>query len=279
LGINSNRLFRIFKYAVYAFLAFNVYVFWSEEVLSAALQFPDGMGPSQIIGSYPATIDTAAWVVLLLIFELETYVLDDEQYTPALTRTLQGIRLVCYAFVFYALYGYIVKLAFVYQTVQFVGLSDLCSLVANGWSYAVDLDEYQQLTLANCATISDATAFSRFEGLPAVVDQTGLTDIHYLAWVDVLNASGWVLVVFVLEADVWLQERSRYVGAALRTSQTIKFVLYSVLLLALFFWAVKGDFVDYWDSALWLLAFVFIELNVFEWRQEAKETVIHSPIS
>ena len=25
---------------------------------------------------------------------------------------------------------------------------------------------------------------------------------------------------------------------------------------------------DFWDAFLWLVAFVFIELNVFEWRQE-----------
>ena len=47
------------------------------------------------------------------------------------------------------------------------------------------------------------------------------------------------------------------------------------LILLLFFaavyWGIKGDFVDFWDAFLWLVAFVFIELNVFDWRQEALE--------
>ena len=33
----------------------------------------------------------------------------------------------------------------------------------------------------------------------------------------------------------------------------------------------KGDFLDFWDAALWLFAFVFIELNVFEWQQEIRD--------
>jgi hypothetical protein len=251
LSINSNRLFRLFKYAVYTLLAINIYIFWSEEVLAAAMQFPDGIHLSQLIGSFPATIDTAAWVILLLVFELE-----------------QGIRIVCYAFIIYALYGYIVKLAFVHQTTQFLGLSDLCTLVSSDWSYATSLDEYVQLTAANCATISDAGSFVRFDSTPAVVDHSGLINIQQLAWVDVINAAVWLLIVFVLEADVWLQERKRYVGAALRTSNMLKVVLYSALLLAAIFWGFKGDFVDFWDAFLWLLAFVLIELNVFKWRQE-----------
>ena len=33
-------------------------------------------------------------------------------------------------------------------------------------------------------------------------------------------------------------------------------------------WGYAGDFLDFWDAALWLFAFIFIELNVFEWQQE-----------
>jgi hypothetical protein len=31
---------------------------------------------------------------------------------------------------------------------------------------------------------------------------------------------------------------------------------------------MKGDFIDFWDAFLWLVAFVFIELNIFNWNQE-----------
>ena len=103
-----------------------------------------------------------------------------------------------------------------------------------------------------------------------VLDAASNTEIVRLAWVDVINAGVWLLVVAVLEIDVWLQEHHRYEGLALKASNAIKFVLYSMLLLAAIYWGFKGDFVDFWDAFLWLVAFVFIELNVFEWREEDK---------
>ena len=147
-------------------------------------------------------------------------------------------------------------------------ISDLCSLVAGGWSYAATLDEYVAITAANCSNWTDASSFLRYRDLPAVVDVTGSIEIIRLAWVDVINAAVWILVVVVLEIDVRLQERDRLEGIALRISNSAKFVLYSTLLLAAVYWGVKGDFVDFWDAFLWLVAFVFIELNVFEWRAE-----------
>jgi hypothetical protein len=278
LSINSRTLFQLFKYLVYALLAFNIFVFWSEEHLAAIVQFPGGVGPADLIDAYAATIDTAAWVVLLLMFELETYVLEDHHYSPLVTRGLQAVRVLCYTFIVYAFYGYFVNLSFIYQATSLVGVTDLCTLVSDGWSYAIDLDEYAEVTTANCTTFSDAGVFHRFAGITAVVDSTGLADIRNLAWVDVINAAVWLLVVVILEIDVRLQERNRFDGAVLRISNAFKVVLYLTLLCAAIFWGFKGDFVDFWDAFLWLVAFFFIEMNVVEWRQEIKEQAQHSEI-
>lgn len=276
MNINSSRLFQLSKYVVYALLAFNVYVFWAEEVLAATVQYSGGVGLAHMIDAYAATIDTAAWVVLLLMFELETYVLEDHHYNPFVTRSLQTVRVLCYTFIIYAFYGYIVNLSFIYEALPLASVSNLCTLVTDGWSYAVDLDEYAAITAANCSSFSEASSFYRFAGISAVVDATGLTDIRNLAWVDVINAAVWLLVVVILEIDVRLQEHNRFDGAVLRISNAFKFVLYSALLLAAVFWGFKGDFVDFWDAFLWLVAFFFIELNVVEWRQEIKEHAVQS---
>ena len=266
--MNSSKLFQLFKYSVYVFLALNVYLFFAEEILAARVQFPQGVPLGDTILAFAATIDTAAWVVLLLMFELETYVLEDHHFSPVVTVTLQGVRVLCYVFIIYAFYGYIINLTFINQTIPYPAVTDMCDLVADGWSYAVDIDEYTQLTAANCNSFTDTTMFYRFKDMFAVVDAQGLRDIRYLAWVDVINAAVWLLVVIVLEVDVYLQERNRFEGFALRASSLSKYVLYSLLLLAAIYWGIKGDFVDFWDAFLWLVAFVFIELNVFEWRQE-----------
>ncbi|MGI9238893.1 MAG: hypothetical protein ACR2QZ_15950 [Woeseiaceae bacterium] len=265
---NSNALFQLFKYVVYVLLGMNIYWFFDEESAAAALQFSSGVNAEDLIEAYSSTIDTAAWVVLLLMFELETYVLEDRHFTKTVTWSLHGLRVLCYAFIVYAFYGYIENLIFHYETTPIASVSSLCALVPENWSWAATLDEYVPLTSTNCGAVSDASVYYQFKDMTAAVDAEGLKDIRYLAWVDVINAAVWLLVVLVLEIDVRLQERGRFEGRALKTSNAIKVVLYSVLFLAAIYWGFKGDFVDFWDAFLWLVAFVFIELNVFEWRKE-----------
>ena len=268
MSINSSRLYPLFKYTVYALLTLNIYLFFIEEHAAAELQFANGIAMLDIIEAYSATIDTLAWVILLLMFELETWVLEDEQFTRRVAWSLHGLRALCYVFIVYAFYGYVANLQFVADVVPLAGITDLCALATDNWSYATTLDEYAAITAANCGDWSDATSFLRFRDLPAVVDASGSTEIIRLAWVDVINSAVWLLVVLVLEADVRLQERNRLEGLALQASNAAKFVLYTTLFLAAVYWGLKGDFVDFWDAFLWLVAFVFIELNVFTWRAE-----------
>jgi len=268
MNSNGYRLFQLFKYAIYALLAFNVYLFFVEEWAALSTRFAYGVSLAEIIEAFPATIDTASWVVLLLMFELETYVLDDRHFTPGVRISLHALRASCYIVILYALYGYLSKALFLTDAVPVDGISDLCSLVGDRWSYAADLDEYVPLDFSNCIEFGGSANYLQFRGLNAVVDPSGYTAIMRLAWTDVINAAVWVLVVLVLEIDVRLQEHNRLRGLVYRVSAAAKFLLYSILLLAAVYWGIKGDFVDFWDAFLWLVAFVFIELNVFEWRKE-----------
>ena len=271
MTVDRLKVFHYFKYTVYALLTVNVYLFFSEEWAAVSHRFADGLAPGDIIEAFAASIDTAAWVALLLMFELQTFVLTDEQATRRTTVTLHVLRAFCYIVIVFAFIGYVTKLVFLLGATPLTGTTDLCSLVPGEWAYTIDLDEYDGITAANCAGFSDATSFFQLTGLQAVVDQRGLTDITRLAWVDVINAGVWLLVVLLLEIDVRLQERGKFEGLALRISNLSKYALYSILLLAAVYWGIKGDFVDFWDAFLWLVAFAFIELNVFEWRKESLE--------
>ena len=271
MTLNRGNVFQLFKYAVYTLLTVNIFIFWREEFLAAQLQFSGNVPLLDMIEAYAATIDTAAWVVLLLMFELETYVLEDRHFTPPVRYSLHGIRFVCYVFILYACYGYLVNLAWAYDVAVLPTLSDLCSVAGEHWSYAVDLDEYTALTTANCSTFSSDSVFYQFAGISALVDHTGLVEIQRLAWVDLINAIVWILIVVILEIDVRLQEREMLVGMAFRISSGLKLLFYSMLFFAAVYWGIKGDFVDFWDAFLWLLAFFFIEMNVVEWRAEDLE--------
>ena len=267
--MTRSRLYQLFKYTVYGLLTLNIYLFFIEEWAAAPHRFSDGIVLTDIIIGFAATIDTAAWVVLLLMFELETYALADHHFTPRVTFSLHGLRVICYGFILYAFYGYVTKLIFLLGIAPAPGIVDLCSLTADQWAYAVDLDEYVAITKANCGALTSSTTFFGFPEMNAVVDQAGRTDIIRLAWVDVINAGVWILVVIVLEIDVRLQERGLLSGIAQRISNASKYILYSLLFLAAVYWGVKGDFVDFWDAFLWLVAFIFIEMNVVEWQHES----------
>ncbi|HUD97844.1 MAG TPA: hypothetical protein VMO24_09890 [Woeseiaceae bacterium] len=271
MNIDRYKIFHAFKYTIYALLTLNVYFFFAEEWAASSHRFSDGIQFGDIIEGFAATIDTVAWVILLLMFELQTSVLADNAVGTRVSRAMHFMRAICYAFIVYAFYGYLSKLLFLLGAEPLPSIVNLCELTGGNWTYAIDLDEYEIITMANCATLSEANVFQQLSGLNAVVDQSGLTDIVRLAWVDVINSGVWLLVVFLLEFDVRLQEHHQLAGTALRISNWCKYVLYSILLLAAIYWGVKGDFVDFWDAFLWLVAFVFVELNVFEWRQETLE--------
>ena len=268
---DRGRLYQLFKYVVYAALTANIFIFFSQESAASPYRFADGFALEEIILGFAATIDTVAWVVLLLMFELETYVLDDNRFTPRVTWSLHGLRAVCYGFIVYSFYGYTSKMISLSGMAALPGVNDLCSLADGAWAYSVAYEEFVVITLNNCSSFSDASVFLKFPEMTAVIDQTGYRNTMGLAWVDVINSAVWLLVVFVLEVDVRLQERNLLTGTALKISNTSKYVLYSILVMALIYWTAEGGLVDSWDSFLWLVAFIFIELNVFDWRQESIE--------
>ena len=91
------------------------------------------------------------------------------------------------------------------------------------------------------------------------------------AWVDVINSGTWILVVIVLENEVRLQLRGNLSAQIIYSTRYLKYTLYAILFGAAAYWGVEGSFVDFWDASLWLFAFIFIELNVFEWQQETRQ--------
>lgn len=259
------RVFKFAKYLVYALLSFNIYLFLQEELLALSFTFADGIELGQIVQAFSATIDTAAWVVLLLMFELETAALDDENIHGAVKWGLHGLRGICYIALLYAFTGYYQELVALYQVVP-LGLTDACSLVGGDYSMLVDLDEYVALDAVNCATLGEQVY--TVAGFDILADSETLRSAQILAWVDVINAADWILVVIVLEVEVRLQLRGDLSDQVMNATKVIKLILYAILFLCAGYWGYAGDFLDFWDASLWLFAFIFIELNVFEWQYE-----------
>ena len=264
------QAFTAVKYLVYVLLSFNVYLFLDEELLALEHTFIDSIEPGQLIQVFSATIDTAAWVVLLLLFELETSVLDDRKIRGALKWSLHGVRGICYIAVFYAFTGYYAELMTLYQVAAIEG-AEMCAFLDGGYSLLLDLDEYQPLDATNCAAAGPEVY--RLVGFDILADGETLRSAQWLAWVDVINSAAWLLVVIILEVEVRLQLRGDLSDRVMSTTKILKLLIYGALFVAAGYWGIAGDFLDFWDAALWLFAFIFIELNVFEWQYETTRNV------
>ena len=257
------------KYLVYGLLALNSLLFLREEWLASNHMFSGAVPLLEWITAFSATIDTAAWVLLLLLFELETCQIPDEKWVPPLSTTVHVVRMVCYVFITYAFYGYLAGALEIHQYVQ-IGITQACEFADGGYSMLERVDEYITLTAENCAQYSGAELF-RLEGNHILATPERLSDVRWLAWLDVINSFTWIMVVLVLEADVRLQDRNMLRGGILVVSTSIKTVLYTTLFVAAVYWGFEGDLLDFWDAFLWLVAFVFIEMNVIQWNEELAE--------
>lgn len=262
------RAFTALKYLVYVLLSYNVYLFLDEELAALEHTFVDGVAAGELIQVFSATIDTAAWVILLLLFELETWVLDDDRIVGRVKLALHGIRGVCYIAIVYAFTGYYAELQMLYA-VTAIPATDACGLLPGEWSLLVDLDEYVTLDPSNCAAVG--AGLTRLDGFAIVADAGTLQAARWLAWTDVINSATWILVCLVLEIEVRMQLRGTLSEHVMAVNRWLKYVLYGILFAAAAYWGAKGDFLDFWDAALWLFAFIFIELNVFEWNLETRD--------
>ncbi len=261
------RWFSVLKYLIYSLLGLNIFLFLQEETATALQLFDEGFTLELLVQAFSATIDTTAWVVLLLMFELETYVLPDEAIKGLTRWALHGLRAVAFLFIGFACYGYIGEMLF-YNKVALLAVTDACSLLGEDWSVLVKLDEFAELTGQTCAGLQGQ--LWQVGGKDVLTDDAGLLRTRLLAWADVINSVTWILVVLLLEVDVRMQLRGDYTGRPLLISKMLKVVLYSILFVAAVYWGFEGDFLDFWDAFLWLFAFFFVEQNLFFWQAETE---------
>ncbi len=265
-SVNSRLVFNLFKYAVYAFLAYNIFLWFQEDFAASAETFGDTVSWRNVVEAYSATIDTAAWVVLLLLFELETAVIPDEKLQGGLKWFMTGIVAICYALITWAFYGYLLKYNVITNTVPF-SIADVCSLAGTEWNYVVDMDNYPPIDAVSCLVLQGQELF-RLSGLEIIGTAASLKTAVGLAIVDIINAGTWLIIVVLLQIEVWLQLKDMLTGRLMLIAKLTKGFFYSLLFVCAAYWGFNGSFLDFWDAFLWLVAFIFIELNIFQWHEE-----------
>ena len=265
------ELRRWIKWTVYTLLLINFgYYFWEEWVI-ASHSLRAGGTFLDWTAAFAASIDETAWFALLFLFELETYAIPDESFTPTLEKSLHAARIVGYILLAHGMYAYIVNLVDLERRVLVVPeVSSLCELTDQERSFASNM-KYTSIDSENCAELSQGSEFYQLIVASVVTDARGLAIEKQLGWADLIEAAVWLLIIFTIELEVRLQNREISGGPVIRTTQAAKRVLYGILLLVAAYWAFRGLWVYVWDELLWIGGFAVIEMNVVEWRDELLE--------
>lgn len=264
------RLFTATKYLVYGLLAWNGYMFYLDESLASDVTFSGGMSLSEIIEVHSGSIDTTFWILLVILLELETYVIDDHILKrPAVKWTMISLRSICYLMIMYALYGYITKTGFQADMVPFA-IASACDVVNQNFSILIAVEDYIPLTAENCQTLAGEDLY-RLNGYNIIAPLNDLVYAKNVASIDIINASTWLGIVAILEIDVWYQLKGGLKGTLLRVSNILKVIFYTILFGCAVAWGYTGVLLDFGDAAVWLFAFFFIEMNLFQWQKETEQ--------
>ena len=110
-----------------------------------------------------------------------------------------------------------------------------------------------------------------------MLDTPTLDHVKRLGWIDVLNATVWLIVVFLIEIEVRMQSADRFGTRELALVRQSKTLLYGVLIMNILIWLWFSYWLYAWDAFLWIFGFWAIELNLAEWEQDrTQQLAAHS---
>ena len=262
------RVAQFVKWSVYTLLTLNFFFYFYDDLLVYKATVSDDTPWWELIETFATTIDMAAWLGLVFLFELETYSLSDEAYEGFTPWVLLFFRVICYLLIFYAAYGYTAATLGNYDTSEVTGLTGLCEVADQGPSLQLNIIDYVEITSENCSEISVGPPFYRIGDDLSLIDEPVLDHVQKLGWLDISNSYAWLIVVFLIEMEVWLQAADRFGSRTLKLVRQAKTGFYGVLLLNVVIWGAGAYILYAYDSLLWIVGFWAIELNLAEWEQE-----------
>jgi len=102
--------------------------------------------------------------------------------------------------------------------------------------------------------------------LISAIDYSGQRYISEYGTLDAWNAWTWLLVVVLLEYDVYAPGLYSKVEWFLRNGA--KTILYIALITYAVIWGFREDILNFWDAFLWIACFFSIEMNVLKYEEE-----------
>ena len=269
-GIDLHKVQQAVKWIVYTLLIVNWGFYIAEDWNRAMHSLEPGDSIFKWLREFSTSIDTSAWFILLFMFELETYILEDKSWTGWVARAVHGARIVCFLMIAHTVVAYVISANEIAPTVIVDDASSACDVADQDISWVYNL-EYTDITSENCATLSNATEIYKVGDDPVVSSFDGLELERDLAAVDVVEVITWLFIILAIEIVVRLQERDITSGPLITVVGRSKILLYLVLFGLSAYWGSLGHWLYVWDTFLWIAGFAAIEMNIQEWRGEIRE--------
>ena len=262
-----HKLQQTIKWTVYALLIVNFVFYVFEDWNRAMFTLNASSTVLKWAGEFATTIDELGWFLLLFMFEIETYVVDDEDWTGWIAHTVRGVRMFCYALIAHTVYAFSIVVIGLQPTVPVEDVTSLCDMVGADVSYVYNL-EYTYVNEQTCGELSDDLQFFWLADDPVVSDMAGLSLERDLAWADLAEVVMWLLILLAIEVIVRLQSHGVTGGTLFSTLNALKFALYASLIGLGIYWASLSHWLYLWDELVWIGGFAAIEMNVSQWRDE-----------
>jgi hypothetical protein len=266
-----------FKWTVYALLFFDFILYFIQDAESANFTLDEWSTFLEYTSAYVTSIDLIAWFTLILLFELETYVLVGRDWAGLTKWTVHGVRLVCYAAILHTSFSYDIALREFQDPGRLPPAADACAYADGDWSFLRNRD-YLEIDRGNCADIGRGPEFFALSDDPVITDRAGLDEGLILAWTDLTESVSWLLIVFITEAVVRFKTSAVGSGAVLAGLQRVKGALYVLIIAIAFYWGSKRQYLYLWDEMIWVLGFLVIDVNIRDWRTW-KQKIVSRPLS
>ena len=259
------------KWIVYSLLLINFFLYLTRDWNTATHTMTLAEPLIKWMKVYATSIDYAAWLVLIILLELETYVLSDEVFNPLVSRLTHGLRLLCYLFVLHTVYAYSVEVYELYFEVEPIPeVSNLCQ-VADGRISFVSNQQYTYLDADNCAQSGIGKDYFLLDKGLVVADLANLVRERLLAWLDLAESICWLVIMVMIESTIRFQDRGVSSGPVITTGNYLKLGAYSVIMGIAVYWALTDLYLYFWDEMLWIGGFAAIEMNMSDWREDMED--------
>ena len=255
------------KWTVYALLLVNFGLYLAKDLIAAQFTTTPETSMMGWFASFAASTESIGWVMLILIYEIETYWLDDDFDNKLVAGLMVLGKVVFVAFIINTIVAYAHLAIEVSDIKQIEPVGGLCGLADQGLSFLRNL-AYVEITADTCAGISHSGDLHQYPSDPVITDDAGRAEDAAFRYLDVVEAVTWFLILALTEFSVRLQDRGIYEGFAINFDKTMKVILYLVLVGVSAFWWVKGHYMYVWDEILWVASFVALDGNLSAWRAE-----------